>query len=68
MFDPNTLTTTVTAIGIAIAEGKTAEEIAVLSAAFMQLSDVLNTISAQRALIEAKYPKTNNNEQITDNK
>ena len=40
----------ITAAGAALADGRSPEEIALLSASFMQLSDVLSTIAAVRAL------------------
>ena len=49
---PNELVFAVTTLGISIADGKSNEDLALMSAIFMQLSDVLNTILAEKALIE----------------
>lgn len=40
----------ISALACCIAEGKTEEEIALLSSIFSQLGDTLDTISAQQAL------------------
>ena len=46
--------TAVTALALAIAEGRSQEELALLSAVFSQLGDTLNTIAAHNALREAE--------------
>lgn len=42
----------VTAAALAIADGKSVEELAVLGSVFMQLGDTISTVGAQKALIE----------------
>ena len=49
-----TLSTAVSALASAIACGRTAEEIALLSSLFVQLGDTLATVAAEEALREAK--------------
>ena len=55
--DPKCLTLSITATAIAIAEGKTDEQIALLSATFMQLADSLSVLLAAKALNEAQKAK-----------
>lgn len=58
MLCPNTLAASITAIAVAIAEGKTPEELDLLSAIFMQLADTLATISAQKTIYKYKMRQT----------
>lgn len=53
----NELVLAVTGIGIGLAEGKTNEEIALLSAVFMQLADVLGVIAANNEYNDSICPK-----------
>ena len=46
--------TAVTAFALAIAEGRSQEELALLAAVFSQLGDTLNTIAAQNELQETE--------------
>ena len=48
--NPCELTVTITALANTIASGRTAEEISLIGALFVQLGDTLATIAAQRAL------------------
>lgn len=49
----------VTAVACCISEGKTPEEIALISSVFMQLGDTLSTIAARQALCESlEAPKS----------
>ena len=50
----NELTLAITSIGIGIAQDKSNDEISLISAVFMQLSDVLSVIAANNSFIEAK--------------
>lgn len=45
---------TITALACCIAEGKTADEIALISSILMQLGDTLSTIAAREALCAPK--------------
>lgn len=47
----------VTALAIAIAEGRSAEETELLASMFVQLGETLGTITAARALNEKRYGK-----------
>lgn len=49
---PNSLAAAVTALAAALAEGRSAEELNLLSAVFTQLGDTLATIAAQAALCQ----------------
>lgn len=49
---PNQLVTAITAAAIALAEGKSAEEISVLAAVLTQLGDTLATLAAQKSICE----------------
>lgn len=57
MLSPNTTVVSITAAAIALAEGKSPDEIAVLGAVFTQLGDTLTTISTQKSAVEAKSKK-----------
>ncbi|MGN0471089.1 MAG: DUF6774 domain-containing protein [Acutalibacteraceae bacterium] len=48
MMCPNELVTSITALAVAIAEGKSEEEISLLAALFTQLGDTLATIAVQK--------------------
>ncbi len=48
---------TISALACCIAEGKTPEEIALLSSVLMQLGDTLATLAAQQAWCEATSGK-----------
>lgn len=50
----------ITALAAAIAEGRCAEEIELLSSMFVQLGDTLETIAAARALNEKCCGECNN--------
>lgn len=63
MVCPGTLVTTVTAAAIAMAEGRSTDEIDLLGSVFTQLGDTLATISAQRSAIEAKCEKSKKSEE-----
>ena len=58
MHDPIALAASVTALAIAIADGKDPDELSVMGAVFTQLGDTLTTISIQKGLNEAKKPTT----------
>ncbi|MDL2232455.1 hypothetical protein LJC63_02590 [Ruminococcaceae bacterium OttesenSCG-928-L11] len=47
--NPNNLILSVTAAALVLAEGRTVDEIALLAAAFSQLSETLTTIAAVKA-------------------
>ncbi|MGN1156311.1 MAG: DUF6774 domain-containing protein [Agathobacter sp.] len=51
------LTVTISALACELAKGKTAEEVALLSAIFTQFGDTLSTIAAQEALCSADVDK-----------
>lgn len=51
---PCNLTAGITALACLLAEGKSAEELALLGSVLTQLGDTLLTMSAQRALCEKK--------------
>ncbi len=51
MLCPNELVTLITATAISLAEGRSLEEINLLSAVFVQLGDTLATIIAQQEMI-----------------
>ncbi len=53
MLCPENLTATITALSINIAQGKSIDELAVISAIFSQIGDTLDTIAAQRNLNQA---------------
>lgn len=48
------LVLSISALACCIAEGKTAEEIGMISSVLVQLGDTLATIAAQQALCEAQ--------------
>ena len=48
----NDLVLSITALAVALADGKTPDDLALMGAAFTQLGDTLTTISTQRALCE----------------
>lgn len=48
--NPCDLAVAISALACCIAEGKSADEIALISSVFSQLGDTLNTIAAQQAL------------------
>ena len=50
----NELTLAVTSIGIGLSEGKSVEELSLLSAIFMQLADVLSVIASNNVFLESK--------------
>lgn len=54
---PCELAVTISALACCIAEGKSADEIALISSALNQLGDTLDTIAAQQALCS---PEENN--------
>jgi mannose/fructose/N-acetylgalactosamine-specific phosphotransferase system component IIC len=54
MLCPSTLVASITATGIAISEGKTTDEIALLGVIFSQLGDTLSTIAQQQSIISSK--------------
>ncbi len=58
---PNDLIALVTALAAAIAEGKTIDELALLTAIFSQLGDTLGTIAAQRQICEDLQNRNNKN-------
>lgn len=49
---PENLAVSVNAIGVALAQGKTADELALMSAVFTQLADTLATVAAARDICE----------------
>ena len=49
---PSALAASVTAIAVAMAEGRSADEINLLGAVFMQLGDTLGTIGMQKDLLD----------------
>ena len=51
---PNDLAFSVTALAAAIAEGKSAEELALLASILMQLGDTLTTLSLQNEICKQK--------------
>lgn len=51
---PNDLAFSVTALAAAIAEGKSAEELALLASILMQLGDTLTTLSLQSEICKQK--------------
>lgn len=51
------LAMSISALACCIAEGKSQEEIALISSIFMQLGDTLATIAAQQALCAPKEEK-----------
>lgn len=53
MLSPEALAASVTAAAISISKDKSGEELNLMSAVFTQLGDILNTIAAQRNVIEA---------------
>lgn len=61
MLCPNELVTLITATAISLAEGKTVEELGLLSSVFAQLGDTLATIVIQREFIEDCCKKINSN-------
>lgn len=48
----------VSALACRIADGKTPEEIALISSVFMPLGDTLSTIAARQALCDQKKPES----------
>ena len=58
MHDPIALAASVTALAIAVADGKGSDELSVMGAVFTQLGDTLTTISIQKGLNEAQKPTT----------
>ena len=54
MLCPAALVSMVTAAAAVIAEGRSADELALLGAVFTQLGDTITTISIQKGLIEQK--------------
>lgn len=54
MFCPNTLAVMISYAAVALAQGKSADEIAWLGTVLTQLGDTLSTIATQQELIEAK--------------
>lgn len=62
MLCPEELATVTTAAAIGLAQGRSTEEVGILSAVFTQIGDVLATIAVQRAAVEAccekKCPQT----------
>lgn len=60
---PENLAVSVNAIGVALAQGKTADELALMSAVFTQLADTLTTIGVARGICENVQDKQNQNEQ-----
>lgn len=53
------LAVSVSSLACCISEGKTAEEIALIGAIFMQLGDTLATIAAHQALCESEDMEKN---------
>lgn len=53
MLCPEELATVTTAAAISLAQGRSTEEVGILSAVFTQIGDVLATIAAQKAALEA---------------
>lgn len=51
---PNDLAFSITALAAAIAEDKSADELALLASVFMQLGDTLTTLSLQSELCKPK--------------
>jgi hypothetical protein len=62
---PEELVVFISTVSIAIAQGKSDDELNVLAAVFSQIGDTLATISAQRDIIEAA--NNNDNDDSTDN-
>lgn len=54
MICPENLAALVTAAAISLSQGKSAEEVELLSSVLIQLADTLATIAAGRALSEAQ--------------
>ena len=54
MICPSALVASVTAAAIALAQGRSADQIGLLGAVFTQLGDTLTTIGLQQGIIEAK--------------
>lgn len=50
MMCPNELVTSITALAVAIAEGKSEDELSVLAALFTQLGDTLETIAVHKSI------------------
>lgn len=50
MMCSNELVASITAVAVALAEGKSEDEISLLGTIFSQLGDTLETIAAQKAL------------------
>lgn len=48
MVSPNTLVASITAAAIALAEGKSSDQISLMAAVFTQFGDTLATINTQR--------------------
>jgi len=59
MSNQNLTVTSITALAIAIAEGKDADEIGLLGAIFTQIGDTLTTISVQKQFNETKNQQAN---------
>lgn len=60
MMCPEELVTLITATAISISNGKSSEELNLLSSLFVQLGDTIATLSTQRNNIESVCKKTEN--------